>query len=171
MGSDYQGITCLTWVMAVQESSRLNPLFAEEEVMENQFADADDDETEAASIHSMAMSVIPQHSPLVGLGLGGPPSVTVNDHPLPFTKANTNRWSYASSTTSSHRGPPSRLPTRVTFPSTLLARYHVGRPEPRPHPIPRSCRLTVPLLLLLHALPVDHLHQDLRAPCRRMAPN
>jgi hypothetical protein len=73
----------------------------------NQFADADDDNTDAASIHStFAPSLMPQQLPLIGLGLGGPPpghGARPNLFPVP---PNQQRWSYASSG-SSNRGTPS----------------------------------------------------------------
>ena len=104
LGSDYH--TYLSYINSGNPATVL-PTNEEEEALDmNQFADADDDETEAASVHSMAMSAmspISQHTPLAGLGLGGPPighGARPQLYPAP---TNPNRWSYASSA-SSNRG-------------------------------------------------------------------
>lgn len=91
---------------------------ATETVDPNQFADADDDETEMASEYSHAPSTIHHHSmppmsaqqsPLVGLGFGHPPAqhgARPGLYPMNSANtANTNRWSYASSNASSSRHP------------------------------------------------------------------
>jgi serine/threonine-protein kinase HSL1 (negative regulator of Swe1 kinase) len=81
----------------------------------NQFADADDDETiDTASIISHTYATPTPQSPLVGLGIGGPPPASHGGRPGLYPTqstqtSNPQRWSYASSTVSSsttqYRGP------------------------------------------------------------------
>lgn len=127
----------------------------------NQFADADDDQTEAASIHSMAVSVdaysqrsyvSPRNSVMqspVGLGIGGPPparNTRPGLYPLsPGQQAN-NRWSVASSGGSSqHRGASAGSyassghtdPHNYSYQSQAGSQYqdarlHAQRPAPVP---------------------------------------
>ncbi|KAI9635899.1 serine/threonine-protein kinase [Dioszegia hungarica] len=135
MGSDYQAYLSYLGAGGIgvppQESAGTETM-----VDSNQFADADDDETEAASIHSMAMSIVPQHSPLVGLGLGGPPlghGARPALHPSPAV--NTNRWSYASSNGSSYRGPSaSSYPPQSPSPSINPQGIMWADPNPAPTP-------------------------------------
>lgn len=110
LGSDYHAYLAYAAGQAGQSSS---PSIANAELDPNQFADADDDETvELASIHSSFAPSLRggQQSPLMGLGLGGPP---VSPHggrpglyPVVQSGVNTQRWSYASSTASSYLGAP-----------------------------------------------------------------
>ena len=103
LGSDYQSYLAYT-------SNGQPALSASPEPDPNQFADADDDETvELASIHSgfPPSSIGGPPSPLVGLGLGGPPHPSHGGRPGLYpvqSSTNTQRWSYASSTGSTHRG-------------------------------------------------------------------
>lgn len=111
LGSDYH-----TYLSYINSGAPTAPLATnDEEALDvNQFADADDDETEAASVHSMAMSAmspISQHAPLAGLGLGGPPighGARPQLYPAP---ANPNRWSYASSASSARGASVSSYPS------------------------------------------------------------
>ncbi len=115
LGSDYQAYLAYASGQTVPSAS---PTIANAELDPNQFADADDDETvELASIHSsFAPSIMGgQTSPLVGLGLGGPPPASHGGRPGLYPVqggTSTQRWSYASSTGSSHRGvsPGSTVP-------------------------------------------------------------
>lgn len=98
LGSDYHAYMAYA---AGLPSPATSPV--EEE--NDQFADADDDHSEVASIVSSVAHVQGQHSPLVGLGLGGPPSAQ-RPGLYPMPTQNPHRWSYASSsagTTSSQR--------------------------------------------------------------------
>lgn len=117
-------------VSPVIETSEL-----EETVDPNQFADADDDETEMASVYSHGPSSSIGHgatSPLVGLGFGHPP-VQARPGLYPVTAQpgtgtyNTNRWSYASSAGSSRHPAES--------PSPQLYSPHPWSPQPEPTPI------------------------------------
>ena len=104
LGSDYQAYLAYA---SSQAGPPVSPVIANSELDPNQFADADDDETiELASTHSsFAPSMMGgQHSPLIGLGLGGPPSSQGRRPGLqPIqTGGNAQRWSYASSHGSSH---------------------------------------------------------------------
>lgn len=137
----------------------------------NQFADADDDETEAASIHSMAVSidaysqrsyVSPRNSALpspVGLGIGGPPptrNTRPGLYPLSPGQQVNNRWSVASSGGSSqHRGASagsyassgnvdshSYSYQSQSTPQYQDARMHAQRPAPLP-PV-RATRIPQP---------------------------
>ena len=107
LGSDYQAYLAYA---SNQAGPPVSPLIVNSELDPNQFADADDDETiELASIHSsFAPSVMGgQHSPLIGLGLGGPPPSSHGGRPGLYplqTGGNAQRWSYASSHDSSYLG-------------------------------------------------------------------
>ena len=90
----------------------------------NQFADADDDDTELASEYSHAPSVVSsmhghshsysqQNSPMVGLGFGQP---SAHSRPglYPTQAQNPHRWSYASSAGSSRHPAESPSPQLYT---------------------------------------------------------
>lgn len=143
LGSDYQAY--LAYAAGV--SSPIGPMSPtlghenglEVEVDPNQFADADDDHSEVASIVS---SVQPgRQSPLAGLGLGGPPH---GPRPglYPAQTQNTNRWSYASSTGSSHRGSVYPVESPMLSPALSFggAQEFIGTTQPlqatRPAPFP-----------------------------------
>jgi serine/threonine-protein kinase HSL1 (negative regulator of Swe1 kinase) len=143
LGSDYQAY--LAYAAGVNSPiGPLSPTLGHGNGLEvgvdpNQFADADDDHSEVASIVS---SVQPgRQSPHVGLGLGGPPyGPRPGLHPA--QSQNTNRWSYASSTGSSHRG--SIYPVESPMQSPALsfggAQEFIGSTQPlqatRPAPFP-----------------------------------
>lgn len=155
LGSDYQAY--LAYAAGVNSpTGPLSPplghgIGLEVGVDPNQFADADDDHSEVASIVS---SVQPgRQSPLVGLGLGGPPhGPRPGLHPA--QNQNTNRWSYASSTGSSHRG--SIYPVESPMQSPALSFSAAGPQEfigttqplhasrPAPFPPPRGASRLAP---------------------------
>ena len=101
LGTDYQAYLAYA-NGGVPPSS---PAVTAVEVDPNQFADADDDDTEVASLHSNVSPSIHagQTSPLIGLGIGAAPAHGARPGLYPITTGN-NRWSYASSAGSSHRG-------------------------------------------------------------------
>lgn len=107
LGSDYHAYLAY----ASGQAAPASPVIANSELDPNQFADADDDETvELASIHSsFAPSMMGPQSPLVSLGLGGPPPSSHGGrpglHPVQGGVPS-QRWSYASSTGSSYMGAP-----------------------------------------------------------------
>ncbi|ORY34280.1 hypothetical protein BCR39DRAFT_517417 [Naematelia encephala] len=135
LGSDYQAYLAY--------ASGAVPAIAQNDP--NQFADADDDETvELASMHSsFAMSPMPgQQSPLMGLGIGGPPPPSHGGRPGLYPANNTQRWSYASSAGSSqYRGTSGgsyaiespQLHTQPTWeaPAPLQAQRPAPMPPPR----------------------------------------
>jgi serine/threonine-protein kinase HSL1 (negative regulator of Swe1 kinase) len=144
LGSDYQAY--LAYAAGINSpTGPMSPTLGQGqgldvEVDPNQFADADDDHSEVASIVS---SVQPgRQSPLVGLGLGGPPhGPRPGLHPA--QNQNTNRWSYASSTGSSHRGSIYPIESPMQSPSALNfggAQEFIGSTQPlhatRPAPFP-----------------------------------
>ena len=124
----------------------------------NQFADADDDETDLASVYSHAPSAIasPQSSPLVGLGFGVPPVLARPGlYPIPAQQQN-NRWSYASSNGSSRHpaesihaySPQAYSPQTVDLAPPIPMQAHRPAPAPptasRPAPAPPPKRVEVP---------------------------
>lgn len=122
LGTDYQA-----YLAFVNGGASTTSPILEEENDPNQFADADDDNTDAASIHSTftAASIMAPQSPLIGLGLTGPPpghGARPNLYPAP--PPNQQRWSYASSHSSSRGTPavgyPAESPT-LSFPSPTIA--------------------------------------------------
>lgn len=113
LGADIHAYMAYANGVAANGSAPVSPVLenGEFETMDpNQFADADDDETELASEYSHAPSVIhtpmlnQQHS-LVGLGFGQPPVQARPGlypvSPSPNPSNNPHRWSYASSAGSS----------------------------------------------------------------------
>jgi hypothetical protein len=92
----------------------------------NQFADADDDDTELASEYSHAPSIVgsvhshshsysQQSSPMVGLGFGQPSAHSRPGlYPTHGQSQNPHRWSYASSAGSSRHPAESPLPQLYT---------------------------------------------------------
>ncbi|WVQ93812.1 hypothetical protein IAU59_000890 [Kwoniella sp. CBS 9459] len=161
LGTDYQAYLAYA-AGAIGPNGQSTTLPPMEEGAE-QFADADDDETEAdvASIHSTftAASASGQQAPLVGLGLGGPPPPSHGGRPGLYplvSPAQNQRWSYASSTGSSHRGTsggsyapmespqlysPNVWDTQVPHPSPQPPAVPVFQAErPAPLPPPRANR-------------------------------
>lgn len=149
LGSDYQAYLAYAAGMS-SPTGPLSPTLGQtNEVDPNQFADADDDHSEVASIMS---SVHPgQQSPLVGLGLGGPPhGPRPGLHPA--GTQNTNRWSSASSTGSSHRGSiyPVESPMQTQVATFGGAQEFIGSTQPlhanrvAPAPPPRGASRLAP---------------------------
>lgn len=147
LGSDYQAYLAYAAGMSSPPLGPMSPPLGgggqgnglEVEVDPNQFADADDDHSEVASIISSVHTG--RHSPLVGLGLGGPPH---GQRPglHPAQNQNNNRWSYASSTGSSHRGSVYPVESPMQSPVTTFggAQEFIGSTQPlhanRPAPVP-----------------------------------
>lgn len=121
---------------------------AEETMDPNQFADADDDDTELASEYSHAPSVVGsmhghghQNSPMVGLGFGQPSAHSRPGlYPSNAQSQNPHRWSYASSAGSSRH--PADSPSPQLFnpgpwspqseqPAVLQAHRAAPAPPPR----------------------------------------
>ncbi|WWC66693.1 uncharacterized protein I206_100597 [Kwoniella pini CBS 10737] len=146
LGTDYQAyLAYAAGATPHMGVSNTLPLTMEEGA--EQFADADDDETEAdvASIHSTFTSSVVGHSvnqgqssPLIGLGLGGPPPPSHGGRPglYPIVSPTTNpqRWSYASSTGSSHRGTSNGSYPPIESPQIYSPQNVWDTQLPHPHP-------------------------------------
>jgi hypothetical protein len=132
LGSDYHAYMAF----ANGPNSRpVSPVMEAGEMEEtvDQFADADDDDTEIASVYSHGPSSSIGHappSPLVGLGFGQPPvQARPGLYPVPAQSANgsyNNRWSYASSTGSSRH--PAESPQ-------LYSQHPWSSPQPELAPV------------------------------------
>ncbi|WVR03489.1 hypothetical protein IAU60_000480 [Kwoniella sp. DSM 27419] len=146
LGTDYQAY--LAYAAGGAGAAAPSPLPSMEEGAE-QFADADDDETEAdvVSIRSTFTGGTGPASAtpgLVGLGLGGPPPPSHGGRPGLYplvSPQNTQRWSYASSTASSHRGTSggSYQPMALESPQMYSPQVwdtQVPHPSAQPHPMP-----------------------------------
>lgn len=136
LGNDYQAYMAYANgpgsgpVSPVLESAEM-----EETVDPNQFADADDDETEIGSVYSHGPSSSIGHgatSPLVGLGFGHPPvQARPGLYPVSAqsgTSGYNNRWSYASSAGST------RQPAESPSPQ-LYSPHPWSSPQPEPQPM------------------------------------
>lgn len=168
LGADVQAYMAYANGIAGNGSAPVSPVLenGEFETMDpNQFADADDDETELASEYSHAPSVIHtpmlnQQSTLVGLGFGQPPvQARPGLYPLspsPNPSNNPHRWSYASSAGSSRHPMESPSPqlynsnpwSPQTEHAPVLQAHRAAPPPPprtatRPAPVPLSRPVSV----------------------------
>ncbi|EIW67971.1 hypothetical protein TREMEDRAFT_11764, partial [Tremella mesenterica DSM 1558] len=140
LGADYQTYLAYANGAIIPPTS---PVLSSSTMDPNQFADADDDETVAPSVHSVVSPSL-HTSPaatLVGLGIGGPPSHNTRPGLHPMQDPN-NRWSYTSSNSS--RGTPATSYIEPSYTGTatytpapmIWTESPFTSPPQRPAPLP-----------------------------------